>query len=213
MCLSCFSLPFGEPARPIIGHLHCERIDLCLNTSLTSQPLMPHSILFGHLLLFKNLCKGYPTDIHPLFIPCIILEHWQRLFPGQTSCPPVLYLDLWPIAPPMLFVLDLDLSASFTSDMNLSKATQPKDFLRPLGQDLDLVTNSGAMWKSWRSRLNPGFSAKNTQATVPLILDEVQVFAEILRSKTGVNGEWGNAFQLEKLATDLTFDVIVRATM
>ncbi|KAH8883472.1 cytochrome P450 4V3 [Thozetella sp. PMI_491] len=176
-------------------------------------PLMKHSILFGHLVLFQKLCRGYPRDMHPLFIPCIILDHWRVLFPDQTSCPPVLYLDLWPIGPPMLFVLNLDLSVRFASDMRILKAAQANDFLQPLGHGLDIVTNSGAIWKTWRSRLNPGFSAKNIQALVPLILDEVTVFAEVLRSKAGRNGEWGEVFPLEELANNLTFDVITRATI
>ena len=85
--------------------------------------------------------------------------------------------------------------------------------LKPLTQNLDILTTHGAPWRVWRSRFNPAFSSKSITALVPLILEEVVVFRDILRSSVGEDGSWGAVFPLEPLTTNLTFDVIGRAAL
>jgi len=49
---------------------------------------------------------------------------------------------------------------------------------------------------------------------LPSILEEVVIFRDILLAKAGENNNtWGPVFQLEALTTNLTFDVIGRATL
>jgi cytochrome P450 len=61
--------------------------------------------------------------------------------------------------------------------------------------------------------LSPGFGSKNITAMLPSILEEVVIFRDILLAKAGENNTWGPVFQLEALTTNLTFDVIGRATL
>jgi len=174
---------------------------------------MPHSLLWGHLLLIKRVMGALPRDLHPNYIPQLLAENWQTLFPGERKCPPLIYLDMWPMAPPLLFPTDPDLAAQFLHEASLPKAAMANWYLKPLTGNLDLVSSEGAKWKVWRSRFNPGFSSRNITALVPAILDEVLVFADALKAKAGVDGGWGQVFSLETLTTNLTLDVIGRAAL
>ncbi len=86
-------------------------------------------------------------------------------------------------------------------------------YLAPLTDNMDIVGAVGAPWRSWRSRLSYGFAPKNINALVPAILDDVAVFRDILKSKTGKAGTWGPVLALEPLTTNLMFDIIARAAL
>lgn len=79
--------------------------------------MMPHSFLFGHLAIVAKLTKGMPSGISPQYIPQLIEENWQTLFPDLQSCPGLLYLDMWPIGPPMIWTIDASFSAQSLNDM------------------------------------------------------------------------------------------------
>lgn len=87
------------------------------------------------------------------------------------------------------------------------------DFLNPLTQKKDLVCTEGSEWKSWRSRLNPGFSPRNVTALLPELVEEVLVFTNGIKKLAGKDGSWGQVFQMEEKAMNLTFDVIIRAAV
>ncbi|KAG7136382.1 sterigmatocystin biosynthesis monooxygenase stcS like protein [Verticillium longisporum] len=179
-------------------------------------PLMPHSFLTGHLHIIAKLTRGLPIDLHPNYISQLIYQNWRTLFPDRASCPGALYVDMWPIAPPLLFITDAHLANQFIVEPSLPRPPNAKKYLAPLTHNLDLVSLEGAPWKTWRSRFNPGFSAKNLTTLAPAILDEVATFADILREHAGTSekpNSWGPVFQLETLTTNLTFDVIARAVL
>lgn len=48
---------------------------------------------------------------------------------------------------------------------------------------------------------------------IPELIDEIMVFKDLLGKMAGPSGQWGDVFQLEERTTNLTFDVILRATM
>ncbi|KAM0348750.1 hypothetical protein ACHAPU_004189 [Fusarium lateritium] len=68
----------------------------------------------------------------------------------------------------------------------------------------------GAEWKVWRKRLSPGFSVQTINSRIPEILEEVGDFANVLKSKAGKDGEWGDVFSFETATTNLALDVIIR---
>ncbi|KAM0269408.1 hypothetical protein ACHAQH_009769 [Verticillium albo-atrum] len=170
----------------------------------------------GHLPIIAKLMGGFPKDLHPNYISQLIYQNWQTLFPDRTWCPGVLYVDMWPIAPPLLFTTDANLANQFIVEPSLPRAANAKKYLAPLTHNLDLISLEGAPWKIWRARFNPGFSTKNLTTLAPAILDEVATFADILRERAGTpekSAAWGPVFQLETLTTNLTFDVIARAVL
>lgn len=174
---------------------------------------MPHSFVFGHLPVIAKLMSSLPRDLHPNYIPQLVVENFRTLFPDRTSCPGALYVDMWPMGPPMLFTINPDLTNQLLQEQSLRKAENAIKFLYPLAHNLDLVSSDGARWKIWRSRLSPGFSAKNITALIPAVLGDVAIFRDQLRAKAGENGAWGDVFALEDMATNLTLDVIGRAAL
>ncbi|KAK4444755.1 cytochrome p450 [Podospora aff. communis PSN243] len=177
-------------------------------------PMLPHSFLFGHLAVIAKLTKGYPSGFNPQYIPLLICENWESLFPGEMSCPELIYLDMWPLGPPIIWTVGPSYPPQSLYDLErVTHHPNQHAFMRPMTRNLDLFSSEGAEWRTWRSRFNPGFSSKNVTSLTPLLLEEIAVFRDVLRSKAGPDGEWGSVFQLEPLATNLTFDIIVRASI
>ena len=176
---------------------------------------MEHSLLLGHLPVLRRLTSAIPSDFHPNHIPQLVVESWTSLFPDQKECPGIIYVDMWPLTPPILFTVNSDLASQFLQDRphTMSRASMSRSYLRPLTHNLDLFSIGTAEWKAWRGRLNPGFSGKNIITLLPAILDEVCIFVDLLRERAGRNGSWGDVFPLETLATNLTLDVIGRAAL
>lgn len=141
------------------------------------------------------------------------LNNLERFFPGEKTIPPIIYLDLWPASGPMMLVTHPVVSSQFTQSKSLPKAIIATDYMQPLTQKRDIVCAEGSEWKSWRSRLNPGFSPRNVMALLPDLVEEVLVFTDGLKKLAGENGSWGSVFQLEEKTINLTFDVITRAAV
>ncbi|KAK3312347.1 cytochrome P450 4V3 [Apodospora peruviana] len=178
-------------------------------------PIMPHSLLFGHLLVVAKLTKGYPSDMHPNYIADLIWQNWRTLFPSCKSCPSIFYVDLWPMGPPIAFTIDPTTATQAFTTHELGRTKAASRYLYPIAHGRDMASLEGPDWKLWRSRFNQGFSSKNLTALIPSVIEEVVVFRDILRQKIGKDddGNWGEAFQLEPLTTSLTFDVIGRAAL
>jgi hypothetical protein len=176
-------------------------------------PTLEHSWIWGHLPIFGQFRKENPGDIAVYQFHKWILDNASRLFPGQDSPPAVFHVDTWPFSTPLLVVTDPIVASSFTQVTSLPKSTSTAWFTKPLTGGVDLVATDGHQWKTWRSRLNPGFSVRNITALMPELVEEVMVFLNVLKGHTGQDGQWGPVFQLEKATTNLTMDVIVRATL
>lgn len=142
-----------------------------------------------------------------------LAENCKNYFPGLDYPPPVVYLDLWPVAESLAMVNDPVVASQFTVVQSLPKIPGFTKFLGPLTSGIDIVCTEGQIWKIWRSRFSPGFSQRNLTAILPEVIEEVNVFVEGLRPMAGKNGTWGSVFQLEKRTTNLTFDVICRASL
>ncbi|KAK4205452.1 putative cytochrome P450 E-class, group I [Triangularia verruculosa] len=156
-------------------------------------PIMKHSWILGHLEIVGKLLKNYPSDAHGNYLPILILENWRELFPQCKDRPPVLYLDMWPFAQPMILPLLLPVAVQFTQDYSLIKAHQQKEVLYPLTKNRDISSMEGPEWKVWKKRLSPGFSNQTITSRIPDLLDEVDKF-----------------YALEKHTTKLAMDIIFR---
>jgi cytochrome P450 len=76
-----------------------------------------------------------------------------------------------------------------------------------------MVSSDGEHWKRWRATFNPGFSPRNITGLVPTIMDDMLTFVNVLDSFAEKEGQPGQVVQLEKLTTNLTFDIIGKATL
>ena len=110
-------------------------------------------------------------------------------------------------------VFDGEAGTQFTVTPSLKKHDVVRDYLVLMTQGNDLFSGNGQFWKTWRSRLNPGFSARHMATLIPELLEEVTTFVDILKSKAGPNSSWGPVFQIEPRAINLTFDVITRTIL
>ncbi|KAF7516103.1 hypothetical protein G7054_g14296 [Neopestalotiopsis clavispora] len=177
-------------------------------------PTLPHSWIFGHLIFMGEFRKDHPEDANIYNMQSWFMDNLERFFPGEETIPPVIYLDLWPlIHNPMLMTTHPAVSAQYTQLKSMPKSRTSIDYLTPLTGNKDIVSVEGEEWKHWRSRLNPGFSPRNITALLPELVEEMLVFMEGLKKLAGKDGAWGEVFQLEEKTTNLTFDIIIRASL
>ncbi|KAK3688288.1 cytochrome P450 [Podospora appendiculata] len=167
-------------------------------------PIMPHSYLFGHLISVAKVMMKQPSDVFGGCAPLFIM----KAYPELAECG-AMYMDMWPISPPMLTVFDPDMMAQFCQEPSLPKAELMHTEFGPFTQLKDLVNLEGQDWKRWRGVFNPGFSAKNLLSLVPTFLEEIEVFTDHLRSLA----KSGEIVRFEEPAMDLTIDVIGRAAL
>ncbi|KAI1101337.1 cytochrome P450 4V3 [Jackrogersella minutella] len=199
----------------IVRFLHKGYIARSRVRSLKAQgiPVLPHSLLFGHLPILADFRAAHPPDVNIYMFHPWLAANVKKYFPDREKLPPVIYADLWPVAVSLVMVFDPIAASQFTQVTSLPKDHVTAEFLMPLTENLDMITSEGQLWKSWRSRFNPGFSPRNLTALLPELIEEVQVFVNVLKDLAGKNGIWGPVFQLENKTTNLTFDIIVRASV
>ncbi|KAF4919511.1 putative sterigmatocystin biosynthesis P450 monooxygenase stcS [Colletotrichum viniferum] len=177
-------------------------------------PMLPHSWITGHLKVMMEFRKEYPGDINIGNFHPWIINNYKRYFPEMDHCPPVIYLDLWPVLKaPIVAAYKNTVAAQFTQTKNLDKHQISLDFMNPLTKGKDIATLQADEWKKWRGWFNPGFSSRNVSMIVPELIEEIKVFADNLKQRAGPNGSWGPMFQLRNMTTALTFDIIVRAVL
>lgn len=159
----------------------------------------------------RELANTAPRDANDLYAMQTLVINWRVYFPGAPSCPPVIYLDLWPLfGSPILRINDPSLCQEVVADRFPPRSELSKYLARAVAGDRNLTAWDGAQHRLWRSRLNPGFSTKNLQTHVAngRIIDEVCVFVDRLRASAGPDGQWGEVFQMLPRTIDLTFDII-----
>lgn len=176
-------------------------------------PMLPHSLLFGHLPIFGDFRAAYPPDVNIYEFHGWLAANVKKYFPDRENLPPVVYVDLWPMSVSLALVFDAVAASQFTMVQSLPKERVSTEYMTPLTGNMDIVSSEGQLWKTWRSRFSPGFSPRNLTALLPELIEEVQVFVDGLKKLAGKNGEWGSVFQLEEKTTNLTFDIIVRASV
>lgn len=137
-------------------------------------------------------------------------ENWSKYFPDEKECPPVIYVDVWPFSTPMAFSMQAYVSNQMEIGNSLPKSPMQGKFLYPISNGKVLICMHGEEWHIWRSKFNPGFSRSNIRAWIPAILEEVEAFADTLKSLSDGNSTWGQVFSLEQISSNLAFDVTGR---
>ncbi|KAH6646101.1 cytochrome P450 [Truncatella angustata] len=167
---------------------------------------MPHSFLFGHLVVFAKLAikKKMPRDASGQSMPLLLAQEYPEAL--KAGC---IYMDVWPISAPMLAVFHPDMMAQFTQeDSQLKHPYMHSEFL-PFTGAKDLVCSEGREWKAGRAIFNPGFSTRNLLSLIPNFIEEVLVFRDHLFDFA----RKGNVINLEHATTNLTVDIIARAVL
>ncbi|KAJ4323212.1 hypothetical protein N0V84_004475 [Fusarium piperis] len=173
-------------------------------------PIMEHSLIFGHIKIVRKLMSSLPPDAYLDYLQTQLQDNWKDLFPQCTKCPPVVYLDTWPLANPFLVSLSADVSSQFMQQHSMPRFRDAKDFFYPLTKNRDIVSMEEDEWKIWRKRLNAGFGAQYITSRIPDIVEEVEEFVNVLKSRAGEGETWGPMFLLERATRNLTLDISVR---
>ncbi|KAI0409159.1 vera protein [Xylaria palmicola] len=176
-------------------------------------PILPHSWLLGHLAVLGDWRAENPADANFYTFHTWLIRNCRRYFPDLDFPPPVVYLDIWPAGASLALVFDPVAASQFAHTPSLPKLSLTTEFLAPLTSGLDIVSNEGQEWKTWRSRFSPGFSQRNLIAMLPELIEEVSIFTSQLENLAGSGGGWSPVFQLEEKTTNLTFDIICRAAL
>jgi cytochrome P450 len=121
------------------------------------------------------------------------------------------YLDLYPIqADPLLVVASPEVAAQVTQIKSYPKHPILRNILGPALGNRGIVGQEGAEWKELRTMFNPGFSQGNLFSMVPMMVSETEIFAARLSALAAGDGFVSS---IEKLAADLTIDVIGQAVL
>lgn len=163
---------------------------------------------------FRNVS---PSDTNMYEFHRWLKTNISTYMPGETEVPPVVYLDLWPFSNGLAIISDTDMIPQFMQKPDLPKFKMVVEFLKPLTGGKDIVSTNGPAWKLWRSRFNPSFAPRKVLALLPELIEEVELFVDLLKEKAGRStshgNAWGQMFQLHEKTVNLTFDVILRAAV
>lgn len=77
------------------------------------------------------------------------------------------------------------------------------------GGPSNLVSSEGKEWRKWRSAFNPGFSNSHLMTMVSQVVDDCQVFADIMNEHARNN----DLFRLEPASIKLTVNIIGRLVL
>ncbi|ROV87638.1 hypothetical protein VMCG_10626 [Cytospora schulzeri] len=116
--------------------------------------------------------------------------------------PPIMLVDNWPIAPPMVVV------ASHEIAEQLTRPSKGYQYSVPKSRSVDSIINNEE-WKLVRKRFNPGFAPQHLMTLLPVIVEKTMPYLDVLNEFVRT----GKEFPFDRPTTNLTFDVIGAVTM
>jgi cytochrome P450 len=162
----------------------------------------PHNFAAGHLPSLASIVSLYPKD----GIKVYLFGELVRMF-GKSGA---VYLDLWPLAEPFLVITSPYLANQVT---NTAIAYEKPDALRtwfhPLAGGISLFDAPAEQWKSLRALFNRGFSANNLLSQIPVMVEETEVYCDILRQ----HAKKGEMVYLDPINIRFMLDVIGRTAL
>lgn len=84
-----------------------------------------------------------------------------------------------------------------------------ESFMTNFGGPANLVSSEGKEWRKWRSAFNPGFSNSHLMTLVSQVVQDCQVFADIMNDHAKNN----DLFRLEPATVKLTLNIIGRLVL
>ncbi|KAI0838400.1 cytochrome P450 [Hypoxylon sp. FL0890] len=169
------------------------------------KPMPPHSTLLGHLLAAKTASEQLPPGAHSTYI----LHQLAKNLDGKNG-PPAYYFDSYPVSTPMLMVRDPYIANQAMNHpwTSAEKPTSLTEWFAPISGKggINLFTQNGQEWKRDHNLFLPFFNNSNLDAAMPMVIEQMLVFREILRKRA----QTSKLFRLEPLALSLMNDIIGR---
>ncbi|KAJ4388827.1 hypothetical protein N0V93_006288 [Gnomoniopsis smithogilvyi] len=169
-------------------------------------PQLPASAVLGHLQVVDDFIRRLPPKAHPNMAFAAIHDSLGR--------PPVVFVDLRPASSPMLVIGSFEVAEQIIKATNLFPHSPPKALdgwahLVHLTGTRSIMTAKDEEWKMLRKRFNPGFAHQNLMTLLPSIVTSVSTFLDHLDDFART----GEAFTLQTLTTDLTFDIMGKVAL
>ncbi|PYH29382.1 cytochrome P450 [Aspergillus neoniger CBS 115656] len=115
------------------------------------------------------------------------------------------YIDVWPFMYPMFVCTTPPLAVQACQTYNLTKPTGLlAGFINPMAGGDNFFTTNGAVWKRDRDLFNHTFSMAAVLGHVDYILEEAEIYVEILRE----HAKKGDTFSMDDLACNYMMDVV-----
>lgn len=165
----------------------------------TQQPMPPWNPLLGHLPAVLRIMNTLPEDRQqPDAFDLLCQAH-------QGDSDSVIYVDMWPFSDPLMIVCSPVLAAQACSqEFDMIKPRMLQPFFDPIAGGTNLFTMNGAEWKRSRALFNSGFSASYILQQTSHIVDEAEVYIDILRE----HARKGDMFSLDDITCWYLMDVI-----
>ena len=170
-------------------------------TLFKDLPGPPHSYIWGSLRSVGEVLNNQPKRAAPQGMPLLVKEKYNL---GDYF-----YLDAFPFGPATMVILNTDMMNDITVKQSLPKHPETDKFIQHLGGPGNLVSAEGAEWKKWRSAFNPGFSAQHLMTLVPLIVDQCDIFCDVMIE----HAKNDDLFRMEQATTKLTVDIIGKVVL
>ncbi|KAJ9148610.1 Cytochrome p450 71b25 [Pleurostoma richardsiae] len=161
------------------------------------KPMPDWNPVLGSLLAAGKAFQGIPPGAHS----CYMMHALSKKFPNGAF-----YIDTWPMADPMLVVVDPDMAtqAVYHPRSGARKPPMLQGWFYPITGGPSLFDSNGREWKTLHDIFLPGFSNSNISNEVPVIVDRIVIYRDILRGKAKA----GDLFPLEPLLLRLITDII-----
>ena len=162
----------------------------------------PHSFAAGHLPSLASIVNLYPRN----GIKVYLFGELVRLF-GKSGA---VYLDLWPLAEPFLVITSPYLANQVaTTAIAYEKPDALRTWFYSLAGGISMFDAPGEKWKSLRALFNRGFSANHLLSLIPIMVEETEVYCDILRQ----HAKKGDMFYLDPTNLRFMLDVIGRTAL
>ncbi|KAI9897401.1 hypothetical protein N3K66_007257 [Trichothecium roseum] len=121
--------------------------------------------------------------------------------------PPIFVLDNYPVVPAIVIVCSHEVAEQISRSSSVLPYGARKS--SSLNHIVDLIGPNSILLKQVRKRFNPGFAPQHLMTLLPVILEKVGKYLEILDQLA----RSGEEFSLDDYTTNLTFDIIGAVTM
>ncbi|KAF3069067.1 hypothetical protein GL218_08063 [Daldinia childiae] len=168
------------------------------------MPMPPWNSILGHLLAIPPVMKTLPEDTQqPDAFEVLCRENEKR------DADSIIYIDMWPFADPLMVICSPVLAIQACQEYDLPKPPILHAFFNPLAGGANLFTMNGPEWKRSRSLFNSGFSASYILQQTSHVVDEAEVYVDILRE----HARKGKMFSLDDVTCWYMMDVIGAVTL
>ncbi|KAL4946295.1 hypothetical protein BDV06DRAFT_234643 [Aspergillus oleicola] len=165
------------------------------------MPLLPWNPVLGHLPALASFMKKAPTDAQAAMT--------FALLAAESKLDTCFYMDTWPFGFSALVVTSPDLAVQSCQTHDLGKPDSLVPLIAPMSGGPTLFVQNGPEWKHGRALFYHGFSMRSVMGYVPYILQEVEVFVDVLRDLSRT----GDTFLFDEVACRYVMDIIGNVAM